>query len=477
MPPTSTHLHPHLHSHSQHHSGMISLELKQRSVQDPKQLQRLIMSKQMQQAIRLLQTPVMELSPVIEMEIKQNPVLDYMQEGEEEELEPEMLAHEKNHEKNYEKSYQDRNTLEGLVRHNITLFEYLMHQASEQIKDPEDLRLAEALIGNLDNNGFLTLSIEEIAALEHTREQASLPKLEALLSFLQTLHPPGIGARNIQECLLIQLAAQGKKNELAYAIIEKQFDHLLHNRIRLIAQHQRCTRAEVEKAIDDTIAKLEMYPASRFSSHTPQYIVPDLHLIQEGEQLVARINEESMPRLRLNPKYLHLLEEQSVSKETKEFIHKKVRSAKWLLRNILQRNDTLEKIALSLAKRQREFLLNPEGALVPLTMKAVADELQMHESTIARAVSNKYIDTPRGLLSLRFFFTNRLKTHQHEVSANTARQLVKEIICGEQKEKPLSDSAISELLKEKGILCARRTVAKYRTLLKVGNAQQRRRGQ
>lgn len=493
-------------------SHPLSFELQQKPGQNIKQLQRLIMSRQMQQAIHVLQMPIMELTPLIDKELEQNPVLEYSKEGEqdindeeltqlESEIKEDSLDMDSNPEK--ELSFDDKDFeilrrldedfrdhfhedsgnsmkrtseqeklqtfLESSIIEEKGLFEYLMQQARE-VFDGKQLAIAEILIGNFDENGFISASLQELSVLAGF----GIEEMEAVLKIIQTFEPIGIGAKNLKESLLIQLNSQEKANTLAYLIIDKHFEDLLQNHIPTIKKELNCTAEQIAQAVDEDIASLDLHPGTRLSRHVVSFITPDLSLRQEGEKLITSINDDAMPRLRLNSRYLRMLNDENLSKETKDFIKKKIISAKWLLRNILQRNDTLEKIAQSLIKWQSEFFLNPNGKLVPLTMKVMADELGVHESTIARAVSEKYIDTPRGVLPLRSFFTNKLSTKAGiDVSSKTAMELLQEIIKGEDKKNPYSDEAISALIKAKGIQCARRTVAKYRVALKIGTAQQR----
>lgn len=380
----------------------VSMDLQQKTAQSFKQLQRLIMSRQMQQAIHLLQLPVMELAPVVEMELEQNPVLDLVGEGEEEkseDIEAESLeedTHEDPQEidsdpqeplkfddqdfevlRRLDEDFRDYVTeggnysakrtseeeklqsfLETSLRAESTLFEHLMGQANEAFEDKHQVGLAEALIGNFDHSGFLSTSLEEIAVLQ----KCSVKDLEKILETIQTFHPFGVGARSLQESMLIQLCCQGKQDTLAYSIIEKHFDDFLHNRIPAIKKSMRCTAEQIEEAIDQSIIKLDLHPGTGVSKQTIQYITADVAIKQEGDDLEIVINDESMPRLRLNSRYLRMLEDDALPQETKDFIRQKVSSAKWLLRNIMQRNETLEKIAASLAKWQRAFFLSRRKA-------------------------------------------------------------------------------------------------------------------
>jgi RNA polymerase sigma-54 factor len=494
----------------------ISLELQQKNTQNIQQLQRLIMSRQMQQALHLLQMPIMEIAPVIEEEMTQNPVLEYTEDDDEESQDaaaneneegeaqedessdaeavdqPELSFEENNLEvlKQLDDDFYDYLTensgfvarttrddeklqsfLESSVRAEETLFEHLMEQAKQTFSSERDRSIAEEIVGNIDAYGFLKTSLDEIAATS----DCTIEDIERILKEIQGFHPAGIGARSLRESLLIQLKFQRKENTLAYTLVDKHFDDLLHNRITIMTKKLHCTTEEIGKAIEETIAKLDIHPGTSFSHSPISYIVPDA-TIEEGEDntLKVIVNQDAVPKIRLNRRYLKMLDDETISKETKDFIRQKITSAKWLVKNVLQRNSTLQNIAESLAELQKEFFLSPKGKLVPLTMSTIADKIGVHESTIARAVANKYIETPRGLFPLRFFFTNSLTTEAgEEISTSNVRNLIKDLITNENKKKPLSDQAISTLMKAKGVNCARRTVAKYRTLMNFGTTQQR----
>lgn len=489
-------------------NGM-TLELQQKHSQSIQQLQRLIMSRQMQQALHLLQMPVMEIAPVIEAEMEQNPVLEYSEEEEDEkenQLKEEEEAPEEETVEQPELSFEDnnlevlkqldddfydyliensgfvaRNTredeklqtfMESSIRAEETLFEHLMEQARQAFSGERERAIAEEIIGNIDSQGFLKTPIEEIAATMNCTEE----KVEKILFTIQGFHPAGIGARDLRESLLIQLKFQGKKDSLAYKVIADYFDDLLHNRMTTITKKLQCQPSDITKAIEETIAKLDVHPGTSFSHQAISYIIPDVTIQEEGNSLKVDVNQDAIPRIHLNRRYLKMLDDETVSSETKEFIKQKITSAKWLVKNVLQRNTTLQNIALGLADLQKEFFLNPNGKLVPLTMKVIADRLEVHESTIARAVANKYIETPRGLFPLRFFFTNSLTMEGgKEISTKNVKDTIEELIRKENKKKPLSDQALSNLMKLQGVHCARRTVAKYRAILNLGTTQQRKR--
>lgn len=488
-------------------SRSVSLELQPKLGPGLKQMQRLMMTQHMQQALGYLQLPVMELAAAVEQELEQNPVLELVQDHEDPEISPleqehldaaledeeppseKSLAFDENDLKILQQLDEDfrdhfsesapsyktqedekwRTYQESLIQAPTSLFEHLMHQTRDTFATQEEYAMAEALIGNFDARGFLQASLEEIALIGHFQVE----KLERVLKEIKTFEPWGVGAKDLRESLLIQLRALKKANTCAYAIIEQHYNDLLHNRIPQIRRSLQCSPEALKEALD-TIARLDLHPGASCSTDSVQAIHPDVIMRQEGDELVVEVEGDFLPAFRFSRRYLRMLEDDQVPEETKEFIRRKLLSAKWLLRTIHQRNDTLERIASSLARRQREFFLNHDGKLVPLTMKSIAEELGVHESTIARTVANKYMDTPRGCFPLRAFFTTALaKETGEDVSAHSVREMMAEIIKNEDKKRPLSDEAIALRIQAKGIQCARRTVAKYRLLLKIGNAHQR----
>lgn len=478
------------------------LSLDQKAKQEQKAIQRLMMTPQMQQAIQLLRMPVLELSEAIALEMEQNPVLEYIQEHEEDEdsipKEEEDPEKECEFEENQidkllklDEEYQDlfnesdafisrrtteeekyKTYLESSIQDHPSLHDHLMMQAREVFSEQEDLNIAEILIGYLDEQGFLRTSIDEIS----TCFSFPVKKINHVLTILKGFDPIGVASKNVQEVLLKQLEMQGKSMSLAYKIIEKHFDNLLHNRLPQIQKALKVSAQRIHEVIDNEISKLELHPGASFSKVEAITLIPDATLRQDGDLLVADINEEFIHPIRLNRQYLKMLEDKTVSEESKEFIKSKIVSGKWLMRNVHQRNETITKIANYLGKKQKDFLLGNGMGLIPLKMKEVASELELHESTIARAVQDKYIETPRGIFPFRFFFSNAYVSEKGEdVSSKTVRDLIANIINEEDKNKPLSDEAISKQVQSKGITCARRTVSKYRKEMQLGTAQQRRR--
>lgn len=472
----------------------LSLELKAKQGLNIKQMQRLMMSNNMQLALKLLQSPVMELNTIIDAELEQNPCLEVAEDDEIEEVKEEdpqeqelnfderdleilrrldedfgdYLDDSPNFKTKQDDAYQTY--LESSIQEETTLFEHLMKQAHEVFSSEEERQLAMSIIGNIDEQGYLTTPLAEIAQLCGS----DLKKLQDVLKEIQTFEPFGVGAVNLQEMMLIQLCCLHQKKSLAYAIIENHYEDLVHNRIPHIQKGLKKSANEIREAIKSDIARLDLHPGTKYSRNRVQPITTDMSIEEEEGQLKVVVNEEELPRLRFNRLYLKMLEDDKTTLEEKEFIRQKLSSAKWLMKNITQRQSTLKRIGIELIKQQREFFQNPQGKLKPLTMKEIADELELHESTIARAVSNKYLNSPRGLMPLRAFFTHAYTDDKgEELSSKTVCDYLKEIIDKEDKQKPLSDEKISAQIQAQGIPCARRTIAKYRDALHIGNAHQR----
>ncbi len=482
-----------------------SIQLKPGPQQQQHLAQRLIMSAHMQQAIHVLQLPLQELEPFIEEQVVLNPLLEITPDEDEEAQEREEENRETNPDdeerevsisdqdlsilNRLEEDFRDhfaesepvpikrsseedkfKTYLEQSICANLTLQEQLLRQAHESFESEKELKIAEILIGYIDEYGFLKTPLSEICSLHQVR----IEDVKPVLTEMQTFEPYGVGACTIQESLLIQLRCLNKEHSLAYRIVHDHYEQLLHNHIPLIQKQLKCSYEEIQEAIEKDIAKLDLHPGTHFSSQLTHAIIPDVTLREENDQLIVEVERDYTPSLRINSHYLKMLTDPNVSNETKHFMKGHLFSARWLVRNLQQRYSTIERIAQALAEKQYDFFTKPDGQLVPLTMKTLADELNVHESTIARTVSNKYIYSPRGLFPLRAFFTNKyLSEEGANLSATTVRQAISDFIAKEDKTRPLSDEKISLLLKQKGISCARRTVAKYRLALQIGNTQQR----
>lgn len=467
--------------------------------------QKMMMSKHMQQAILLLQLPLLELEPFIEEQVVQNPLLEIENHSDEisEENEEEINEHLDEAEKELMISDQDlsillkldedwkdhfnqtegpiptrtiedenlQTYLEQSFSGESSLYKQLIHEAHETFNNLNDLKIAEILIGYIDQSGFLKTNLDEICDFHELKKE----DIVNVLSKIQTFEPYGVGAATTQESLLIQLRCLNKESSLAYQIIQEHYKDLLHNQIPIIQKHFKCSYQDIQNAVEKDIAKLDLHPGDHFSCRPSRTLVPDVTLRQEDATLIVDVERDHTSSLRINQGYLKMLEDPSTPIETKRFIKHHLCSARWLMRNLQQRYSTIERIAQCLSVRQYQFFTKPEGKLAPLTMQSIADELHLHESTIARVVSNKYLFSPRGLFPLRYFFTNKYTGEDgKELSSSTVKEVILDLINHENKNAPLSDQEISKALLKTGIHCARRTIAKYRSILKIGNAQQRR---
>lgn len=466
--------------------------------------QTLMMSAQMQQALKLLQLPLQELELYIEEQVVLNPLLEISageEESDEEENAPKMDSEEQFEKEvsiddkdllilsqldedlrdHFSQTEYERNPtaeeakfktyLEQSLYAEPSLYEKLIEQAHLSFEGESERLIAEILIGYIDENGFFKSSINEICQLH----QLDKTLTEKVLKEIQTFEPFGVGASSIQETLLIQLLIAKKEETLAYKIIRDYYDQLIHNQIPIIQKQLKCSYEDIQQALDHDISKLDLHPGTHYSKIPNLAVIPDVTLRQEEDTLVVDIERDYFPLLKINRRYLKLLDDPATTSETKHFIKQHLLSARWLMRNIQQRFSTLERIAQVLAVKQYHFFTNPNGLLTPLTMKTVAEELNLNESTIVRTVSNKYIFSPRGIHPIRTFFTGKYVSDEGEdLSATTVKEAILALIEKEDKSHPISDEKISVLLKEQGIPCARRTVAKYRSIFNIGNTQQRR---
>lgn len=466
--------------------------------------QRLIMTAQMQQALRILQLPLQELEPFIEEQVVLNPILEIVDHEVEHDLVEYEISQNKEEENEViiddqdftiltrlEDEWRDhfaeneplpikrsseeeklRSYHEQLITAHPNLHDSLLQQVGDSFENLKEKEIAQVLIGYIDEAGFLKTPFSEICLLHQFHEE----EVQLVLKEIQTFEPYGVGASTIQESLLIQLQCLGKEKTLAYKIVKDHYESLLHHHLPIIQKKLNVSYEKIQKAIENDIAKLDLHPGTQFSPQSFRFIIPDVTIRQENDKLFVEVERDSLPRMRLNSRYLKMLQDASVSNETKHFIKHHLFSARWLERNIQQRFSTIERIVQVLIEKQYQFFIHPDGKLLPLTMSSVAEELNLHESTIARTVSNKFLHSPRGLFPLRAFFTNGYVSQEgKDLSSTTVKQVISELIVNEDKCQPLSDERISFLLKQKGVNCARRTVAKYRMILKIGNARQRRR--
>ncbi len=448
------------------------------------QTQKLAIGPQMQQSLHILQAPTMELRQLIQQEIAVNPVLEMEQpevsleatvpDDPEEDRELSHLSQLDEEWRDYwsqnRATTRDRNADDERWRYMMdsitvatTLQEHLMEQLRMATTDEVMRDRAEFLIGNLNDDGFLHTSLDELS-LSHGIPIDELEKAKALLI---RFDPVGVGAVDLRESLLIQMERLGKKQSLAYRLVDQHLDDLANKRYPQLAKRLAVPVEQISRAAD-FIGTLDPRPASRFASLDNHYVTPDIVTEKQGGEWIAVMNNDDLPHLRISNAYKDMLADPGAGGDVREYIRDKIRGGKFLIRSIHQRQNTIHKIALEILKHQQEFLDKGTAFLRPLNMAQVADAVGVHETTVSRAIAGKYMATPHGVYELRFFFTQGLKTESGEDLSNTSvKNAIAEIIASEPARKPLSDDKITKTLNERGIHVARRTVAKYREALNI----------
>jgi RNA polymerase sigma-54 factor len=349
-----------------------------------------------------------------------------------------------------------------------TLTSFLFEQV-RCLELPESIEhRASTIIGNLNSDGYLECSVAELAL-----DDSSLVEFEAALAIVQSLDPAGVGARNFAECLALQLQRAGRENSLAARIVRSHLPLLQTRRYQDIARAEGVAVDQVYQAIRE-IQQLDPYPARAFQDESAEYVIPDIYVVRHGDQFVVTLNDEGVPRLRISPYYLDLLRSpENKAPEGREFINERLKAATWLLKSIQQRQQSIFRVTESIVRHQKEFFEKGIHYLKPLVLKTVADDIGMHESTVSRVTSNKFVHTPQGVFQLKFFFSSGISGNEGELSSSSIREKIKELISTEEESKPLSDQQIVDALAKKGVDIARRTVAKYREELGFLSASKR----
>ncbi len=350
------------------------------------------------------------------------------------------------------------------VTGETNVYEDLMEQARLQESDPEVLKALEYLIGSLDERGFLTTKSGEIALMG----DLSLKKVQEAARLIKSLEPPGIGAENVQECLLIQLRLQKKADSLAARIIEKHWELLLRRRIPDIARKLSVSTDEIQRAIAE-IGRLDPAPGRHFSEDINRVVEADVTVYKdEHDEWQIELNNDYIPRLRISPAYKEILAKGVLKGKDREYLQEKFRSGKFLINSIEQRQQTIERITRELLQFQEDFFEHGSSRLRPLTMNQIAERVGVHETTVSRAIANKYIKTPHGTFEMKYFFTPGYQGEDGQSLSNTSvKERIAKIIESEPPAKPFSDQKIVEILGEEGVTIARRTVAKYREELGI----------
>jgi RNA polymerase sigma-54 factor len=459
-----------------------------------------VLSPQLQQSLLILQTPLLELRNLVQQEMETNPVL--------EELPEEVRTDERDQadgsaDDNFDNEFQKLASLDEEWRDYMaqsasyssdrsrssreaqdkrqflfdsipvqdTLQQNLIGQLNQSVLSGSDRKAAELVIGNIDDNGFLQSTPEEMAL------NSGIPQedFEKMLALIQGFYPAGVGARDLRECLLIQLQRQGRQNTLEYKIVSEHMEDLGRRRFPEIARRMGVSVEDVQKAAGN-IARLNPRPGQVFAAAPQNYVLPDVIVEKVDGEYQITLNNEQIPHLRISNLYKDIIASGNTqSSEVKDYIRDKIRSGKFLIRSIHQRQQTIFNIAEQIVSRQRDFLEHGPSHLKPMIMREVADAVGVHETTVSRAVSGKYMATPQGVFEMKYFFTSGYQTATGESLSNiSVKEAILELVKHENGSAPLSDHEMVEILGERGIPIARRTVAKYRDELNILPSHMRR---
>ena len=443
-----------------------------------------VLAPQLQQSLQILQAPTLELKNIVQQELQTNPVLEEdpsLQETEDrssdeaefqEEFEKlakldeewrDYMAQNVSYSARSQEDEERRQFFLDSLANQETLQQHLLDQLNTADIDAKKRKAAELLIGNIDDIGFLSAPPDEIANLSGT----PIEDLQQALELVQTFHPVGVGARDLKDCLLIQLRRLGKAQSLEYQIVDQYLDDLGRKRYPDIARRLGVTVDQVQKAAN-FIATLDPKPGQIFSPEPNSYVLPDVVVEKVGDEYVVSLTGDQIPHLRINKTYRDLMAQSRNGGEVRDYIREKIRSGKFLIKSIHQRQQTILNIAIEIVKRQRDFLDHGTAFLKPMTMVQIADAVGVHETTVSRAISGKYIATPQGVVEMKFFFTPGYQTNDGVALSNTSvKETIADLVRSEDNRMPLSDKEIVEILSERGIPIARRTVAKYRAELNI----------
>jgi RNA polymerase sigma-54 factor len=467
-----------------------------------KLVQKLILTPSLQQAIKLLPMSTLELVDLLNQEMVENPMLE---EVPTEELQPAEAAAQAEKTEGEEKAataaaekgdnwddsdyeyffgdylddgYRPRTPqevkelppIENTLSTSTSLSDHLMWQLSMQTDDERMRAIGTAIIGNVDDDGYLVASLDEIAGMGPW----PVADVEQALQLIQRFDPTGVAARDLQECLLLQIRHIGLEGTPTEKIVVDHLRLLQNHQIPEIARRLGLSIDELKEHVE-IIKHLDPKPGSRYNPSQAHYVIPDVYVMKVEDQYVAVLNEEGLPQLRISPVYRRLLDKNTEqNSETRAYVKDKFRSALWLIKSVEQRQKTIHKVATSIINFQRDFLDYGIEHLRPLVLRDVANDIGMHESTVSRVVTNKYMHTPQGVFELKYFFHSGISSSYGEsVSSVTIKNRIRKIIENEDPRRPLSDSKIVSILQHEGLVLARRTIAKYREELKIPTSNQR----
>ena len=467
--------------------------------------QKLILTPSLQQAIKLLPMSTVELADYLNQELVENPVLEELAEDappaepaepagkadadppDARDAEPPADRQDTWDDADYEyffgdyledgyrprapTDFKELPPIENTLSTGTSLADHLLRQLGEQTGDDRLREIGSAIVGNLNEDGYLVASIDEIASMGPW----PAADVERALDLVRTLDPPGVAARTLQECLLLQIRRRGLGGTPCETIVREHLDLLEHRQMPELARRLDLDVAALKEHVE-ALLRLDPKPGSRLNPVASPYVIPDVSVVKVDDEYVAVLNDERVPQLRISPVYRRMMSKASrSSEETRAYVKKKLESAKWLLKSVDQRQRTVHKVATSLIGFQRGFLDHGIEHLRPLVLRDVANDIGMHESTVSRVVTNKYMHTPQGVFEMKYFFHSGISSAYGEnVSSRKVKDRIRKIIAREDARKPLSDSRIVRLLQDEGLVLARRTIAKYREELKIPTSSRRR---
>jgi RNA polymerase sigma-54 factor len=458
-----------------------------------KMSQKLVMTPMLQQAIKLLPLARLELAQLVRQEIIENPVLEELLEDEDSpgdeqpteepatttdtDLETSPQDQEIDWDNYFQdnidrgmsiESYAEKPSIEATYKKEASLADHLMWQLDLSVDSETDKFIGSCIIGNIQNDGYLCADLQEIADISQSTEESVL----RILKIIQGFEPAGVAARSLKECLMIQARALTDKNPYVEILIENYLERLENRFLQKVASELKVDLEVVLQALE-IIRGFCPKPGLLFSSEGVDYVVPDLVAVKTDEGYDVVLNDEGVPNLRISS-YYHNLLKTTKEGQTKEYLEDKYRSALWLIKSIDQRRQTIYKVGKSIVKLQEKFLENGLSYLQPMVLKDVAKDIEMHESTVSRITTNKYIDTPQGVFELKFFFHSGIKSYMgNSMSSVRVKNMIKEIINEEDSNSPLTDDQMVEALMRKNAKIARRTITKYRKELNIPPASKR----
>ncbi|GMG65714.1 RNA polymerase factor sigma-54 [Tetragenococcus halophilus] len=434
------------------------MKFEQQFSQKQSQTQKLAMTQKLQQSIQILQYNTEDLIDYIDNKALENPLLEV--------IEP---SYSSNYSKPRKSSGEEMNYLSQIPDNSISLFEHLIDQVHLNYRDTYLRQLVLYLVEYIDLNGFLKISLKEAAE----KTGGSAIQLLDALTLIQQLDPAGVGARNLQECLMLQTERDNSAPHLAYVVLEEMFKELVDRKWEKIAKNFDISLSDVQE-IFDYIQNLTPTPGAIYGATEGLFIIPDLTVKIDDQELKVLSNRKSIPEIKFQQNYFERMEK-SQDPEVLKYLKDKQQDYEWLKKTVQQRGDTIYRVGKAIVSHQKDFFLDKDRPVKPLTLKDISEELEIHESTVSRAVNGKYLETVFGVFELKSFFSKKIGENSNESSANDAKHLLQQLVEQEDKAKPLSDQKLTELMKDKGIAISRRTVAKYRDALNIAGSSKRKR--